>query len=262
MVKVNREAKLLLGLVQYDPEWEDKERNRQKLSWLLENNFKESDLVLFPEMTLTGFTMNASKFAESVDGESSEYFSSLAENYKTAVMAGIIEKEKDNFYNTLLHIDKRGKLIAKYRKIHPFSYSTEDKYYKRGERPVSTNVDGWNVGLSICYDLRFPELYRHYGKDRCELIVNIANWPVTRIEHWKALCRARAIENQCYFAGVNRVGKDLKLEYNGFCCVIDPMGNEVVTAYDEEKILSVEITKDIVADTRKILPFLDDIFLV
>jgi omega-amidase len=253
---------LLLDLVQYDPVWEDKTRNREKLSWLLENNFKGSDLLIFPEMTLTGFTMNASKFAESIDGEGFEYFSSLASTYKSGVIAGIIEKEKDYFFNTLLYIDKEGRLAAKYRKIHPFSYSTENKYYKRGGKPVSTNVDGWNVGLSICYDLRFPELYRLYGKDRCELIINIANWPVTRIEHWKALCKARAIENQCYFAGVNRVGKDLKLEYNGFCCIIDPMGNEIISAYDEEKILSAEITKDTVTEIRKNLPFLDDIFLI
>ncbi|MGA8263469.1 MAG: nitrilase-related carbon-nitrogen hydrolase [Ignavibacteriaceae bacterium] len=253
---------MLLSLVQYDPAWEDKERNKQKLSWLLENNFKESDLMIFPEMTLTGFTMHSSKFAEPTDGESFEYFSSLATTYKSGIIAGMIEEDKGNYYNTLLHIDKKGKLVVKYRKVHPFSYSTEDKHYKRGEKPVITNADGWNVGLSICYDLRFPELYRQYGKERSELIINIANWPVTRIEHWKTLVRARAIENQCYFVGVNRVGKDPKLEYNGFCCVIDPMGNEVVTGYDEEKILMAEVNKDIINDVRKRLPFLDDIFLI
>lgn len=253
---------MLLGLVQYDPEWEDKERNKQKLSWLLENNFKEADLLIFPEMTLTGFTMDSSKFAEPIDGESFEYFSSLASTYKSNVIAGIIEKEKDKLYNTLLHIDKKGKLVTKYRKIHPFSYSTEDKHYKRGEKTVTTSIDGWNVGLSICYDLRFPELYRQYGKEKTELIVNIANWPVTRIEHWKTLLKARAIENQCYLIGVNRVGKDPKVQYNGFCSVIDPMGNEVATSYDEEKILIAEITKDVVNDVRKNLPFLDDIYLI
>ena len=253
---------MLLGLVQYDPEWEDKERNKQKLSWLLENNFKESDLMIFPEMTLTGFTMNSTQLAEATDGESYEYFASLASTYKCHMIAGIIEEEKDKFYNTLLHIDKKGRLVTKYRKIHPFSFSTEDKHYKRGEKPVATIIEGWNVGLSICYDLRFPELYRSYGKERTELIVNIANWPVARIEHWKILARARAIENQCYFVGVNRVGKDPKLDYNGFCCVIDPMGNEIVTAYDEEKLLIADISKDTVNDVRKTLPFLDDIYLI
>ena len=253
---------MLLSLVQYDPAWEDKERNKQKLSWLLENNFKESDLMIFPEMTLTGFTMHPSKFAEPVDGESFQYFSSLAVTYKSGIVAGIIEKEKKSYFNTLLYIDKKGELVTMYRKIHPFSYSTEDKHYKRGEKPVTTNVDGWNAGFSICYDLRFPELYRNYAKERCELIINIANWPVTRIEHWKTLARARAIENQCYFVGVNRVGKDPRLEYNGFCCVIDPMGDEIVTGYDEEKILIAEINKDVINDVRKSLPFLDDIYLI
>ncbi len=262
MIKEICEVNMLLGLVQYDPEWEDKERNKQKLSWLLENNFKETDLLIFPEMTLTGFTMNSSEFAESVNGESFEYFSSLATTYKSGIIAGIIEKDRENYFNVLLYINKKGKLVKKYRKVHPFSYSTEDKHYKRGRKPVTANIDGWNVGLSICYDLRFPELYRFYGKEGNELLINIANWPITRIEHWKTLLRARAIENQCYFVGVNRVGKDPKLDYNGFCSVIDPMGNEVVTAYDEEKILMAEINKDTVGEVRKNLPFLNDIFLI
>lgn len=251
-----------LGLVQYDPEWEDKERNKQKLTWLIENNYKESDVLIFPEMTLTGFTMNSGDFAEPVQGESFEYFSGLAKQYKSHILAGIIELDKSKHFNTLLHINKKGELVKKYRKIHPFSFSTEDKNYTRGEKTVTTEIENFNTGLSICYDLRFPELYREYAKARAELIINIANWPVTRIEHWKTLLRARAIENQCYFAGVNRVGNDPKLQYNGFCTVIDPMGNEVVTGYDEEKILIAEVLKENVTEVRKDLPFLDDIYLI
>ncbi len=253
---------MLVGLVQYDPEWEDKERNKQKLSWLLENNLKEVDLLIFPEMTLTGFTMKSQELGESSDAGSFEFFASLSVKYNSNVFAGIIEKEKDKYFNTLLHIDRKGRLVSKYRKVHPFSYSTEDKHYSRGEKPVITKIDDWNIGLSICYDLRFPELYRGYSKDRIELMVNIANWPVTRIEHWKTLLKARAIENQCYFAGVNRVGKDPKLAYNGFCSIIDPMGNEVITGFEEEKILVAEISKDFVNDVRKNLPFLNDIYLL
>ncbi|HKJ82284.1 MAG TPA: carbon-nitrogen family hydrolase [Ignavibacteriaceae bacterium] len=253
---------MLLGLVQYDPEWEDRERNKQKLTWLIDNNYKESDVLIFPEMTLTGFTMNSAEFAEPVRGDSFKYFSRLAKNCKSHILAGIIEIYKENYFNTLIHIDKKGKLVKKYRKIHPFSFSTEDKYYTRGKKTVITEIEDFKTGLSICYDLRFPELYRKYAKERAELIVNIANWPVTRIEHWKSLLRARAIENQCYVAGVNRVGKDPKLHYNGFCSVIDPMGNEVITGYDEEKLIMTEISKDNVIEVRKTLPFLDDIYLV
>lgn len=253
---------MLLGLVQYDPEWEDRERNKQKLTWLIENNYKESDVLIFPEMTLTGFTMNSADFAEPARGESFRFFAGLAKKYNCHILAGIIELYKDKYFNTLVHINRQGKLLKKYRKIHPFSYSTEDKHYSRGEKTVTTEIEDFKTGLSICYDLRFPELYRRYAKDKAELIVNIANWPVTRIEHWKTLLRARAIENQCYVAGVNRVGNDLKLRYNGFCTVIDPMGNEIVTGYDEEKLLMAEISKDKVIEIRKELPFLDDIHLI
>ncbi|HKI78619.1 MAG TPA: nitrilase-related carbon-nitrogen hydrolase [Ignavibacteriaceae bacterium] len=253
---------MILGLVQYDPDWEDKERNKQKLDWLLENNFKESEVLIFPEMTLTGFTMNSSEFGEPLEGKSFVFFQTLAQKYKCDIIAGIIESEKNKHFNTLIHLDAKGKLVNKYRKIHPFSYSTEDKNYTRGEKTVITKIREFNAGLSICYDLRFPELFRNYGKERAELIINIANWPVTRIEHWKALLRARAIENQCYVAGVNRVGDDPKLHYNGFCTVVDPMGNEIVTGYDEEKIIVAEISKENVSDIRKELPFLDDIHLI
>ena len=123
-------------------------------------------------------------------------------------------------------------------------------------------MNDWNVGLSICYDLRFPELYRQYGKVKSELIIVIANWPDTRIEHWRALLKARAIENQCYVAGVNRVGKDLKLNYNGYSAVSDPMGNELTTQADIEKILTADISLKIVEETRTKLPFLNDIYLI
>ena len=140
------------------------------------------------------------------------------------MFAGIIEKDGKNYFNTLVHLDPNGKLKTKYRKIHPFSYSTENKYYKAGKSPVITKISGMKIGLSICYDLRFPELFRFYAKAKVDLIINIANWPDTRIEHWRTLLKARAIENQCYVAGVNRVGDDPKLHYNGYSSVFDPMG--------------------------------------
>jgi len=253
---------MITALVQYDPEWEDKERNKQKLNWLLENNFKQADLLIFPEMTLTGFTMSPEKFSEKENGESFDFFSEIASKYECNILAGLIIEQKGSYFNSLLHIDKKGKLVTIYKKLHPFSYSKEDKYYSKGDNPVTTKIEGWNVGLTICYDLRFPELYRLYAKERTELIVNIANWPVTRIEHWKTLLKARAIENQCYIIGVNRVGNGPQLAYNGFCSVIDPMGVEVISGYDEEKIILAEINKDEVSSIRKELPFLDDIHLI
>lgn len=250
-----------IGLVQYCPEWENKKKNKIKINHLLDD---ANDVALFilPELTLTGFTMKSHEFCETADGDSFEYFASLAVKKNAHLLAGIIEKDGNKIYNSLLHISPAGVLINKYRKIHPFTYSTEDKHYHCGEKTVVTQIEEWKTGLSICYDLRFPELYRHYGKERAELIVDIANWPVARIEHWHALLKARAIENQCYTAGVNRIGSDPKLNYNGYSSLFDPMGNEIICAVDIEKVLTANINIETVNSVREKFPFLRDIRLL
>jgi len=250
-----------IGLLQYSPIWESKEENKKKILQLLESEI-DVDLLIFPEMTLTGFTMKSDEFAESLQGESFKFFSELAVGKKTHIFAGVIIKSKRKSFNTLIHIKPDGKLLKLYRKIHPFSYSNEDQFFDPGSKPARTKVKNWQVGLSICYDLRFPELYRKYGKKRTYLIVNIANWPDTRIEHWRTLLKARAIENLCYVAGVNRVGDAQGLLYNGFTSIYDPMGKEIVAVENEEQIIIAEIDKNIVDETRKKFPFLEDIKLV
>lgn len=254
-------ANFKIGLVQFNTVWEDKSANTGKIKSLIKE-IPQIDLLIFPEMTLTGFTMKSSDFAEELDGDSYLFFSSVAKEKKCSVMYGFIEKGKKKNFNTLVHLNNQGKLFSTYRKIHPFSYSTEDVYYGKGKETVITKVKGIKTGLSICYDLRFPELYRYYGKERVHLIVDIANWPDTRIEHWRTLLKARAIENQCYVAGVNRVGDDLKLHYNGFSSVFDPVGKEIVCVKNEEKIIIAEIDKSQVDEVRKKFPFLEDIRLI
>jgi predicted amidohydrolase len=251
-----------IGLVQYSPVWEDKTASQKKINELIKNCKGKVDLLILPEMTLTGFTMNSKEMCEEPEGGSFQYFSELAIKNNCDVLAGIIEHESGKYFNTLLHITSTGKLKNSYRKIHPFSYSTENLHYQKGEKTVITSIRNFNVGLSICYDLRFPELYRQYGKARTELIVNIANWPVTRIEHWRTLLKARAIENQCYVAGVNRVGDDPKLHYNGYSSVFDPMGVELLSIENEEGIFVSEIDLVKVNEVRTKFPFLNDMRLI
>lgn len=252
---------LKIGLVQYAPVWENKAECIEKIKSIV-NNISDIDLLIFPEMTLTGFIMKSDKFTEDLVGATYLYFSSLAKEKKCAVMYGVIEKGKRKNFNTLVHLNNQGKIIATYRKIHPFAYSKENIFYGKGKEVVITRVKGLKIGLSICYDLRFPELYRYYAKEKVDMIVDIANWPDTRIEHWRTLLKARAIENQCYVAGVNRVGDDPKLHYNGFSSVFDPMGKEIVAVENEEKVIVAEIDKSYVSDVRKKLPFLNDIRLI
>ncbi len=252
---------LKICLVQYNPSWEAKTQNRDKIDLMLQK-VDGVDLLVFPEMTLTGFTMKSQNFAEDLSGESFNYFAGLAKQFNTNVVAGLIEIDSGEIFNTLIHLDKRGNLKALYHKIHPFSYSEEDKNYSAGDKPVVTEIDGWKTGLSICYDLRFPELCRIYAREKIHLIIVIANWPDTRIEHWRSLLKARAIENQCFVIGVNRVGTDIKLTYNGYSSIFDPMGNELISLKNEEKLIFGEINKSLVEDTRKTLPFLEDIKLI
>lgn len=250
-----------IGLLQYNSSWEDKEANKRKILEMLVG-IEEVELLIFPEMSLTGFSMEPEKIGEGIGGPSFRFFSELSVDKKSNVIAGIVEKRKERFYNTLIHVNPDGKLVKLYRKIHPFSYSGEEKYYRAGVRPAISKIRKWKIGLTICYDLRFPELFRKYGKKQVQLIVNIANWPDTRIQHWRTLLKARAIENQCYIVAVNRVGDDPKLHYIGFSSVFDPMGEEIVSVENEERVIIVDLDKKYVNEIREKFPFLNDIKLI
>jgi len=251
-----------ISLYQFSPLWEDKKGNQQKIIKLLENSNLDTDVLVFPEMTLTGFTMRSNRFSEQITGETTDFFQSLAKQYSIHIFTGFIEESNGNKVNSLIHVNREGGIEAKYHKIHPFSISGENRHYSPGNNPAITTVDGITFGMSICYDLRFPELYRLYGKKRVSVIINIANWPVPRIGHYVHLLKARAIENQCYAIGVNRVGTDKGNTYNGRSAVFDPLGEEIALMNDEEKILTTKIDTEYIEKVRKQLPFLDDIRLI
>ncbi len=257
-----KEAHMKIGLVQFSPTWENPNESINTIKKMFGSNLDKFDLIIFPELTLTGFTMNSKKFSEELDGISTQFFMNLAIEQKSNVIAGLIELSKEGTFNSLIHIDPIGLIIARYRKIHPFSFAGEDKYYKASEEIVVTKINNVKIGLSICYDLRFPELYRLHIKQNAEVIVNIANWPVTRIDHWRTLLKARAIDNQCFMIGVNRIGEDPYNQYNGYSSIFDPMGNELVSVSNEEKIIYYEIDLNEVAKVRNKLPFLKDMKLI
>ena len=254
-------SKLKIALVQYSPVWEAPEKTIEVIESLIEkSDLRDVSLLIFPEMSLTGFTMNSKKFAEEIDCVSFLYFMQLARRLKTNIFAGIIERDDKDIYNSLIHFDDKSLIRAIYRKIHPFSFANENRNYSSGNKPFVTSINKISFGLSICYDLRFPELYRIYGKQKADVLVNIANWPIARINHWNLLLQARAVENQCFMIGVNRIGIDPHLEYPGSSSVIDPMGN-VLGLNKTESILVVEIDSEMVRETRNKLPFLEDIKL-
>lgn len=253
-----------IGLFQYSPEWEDKETNKKKILEILNQAKSSFDLIVFPEMTLTGFSMKTS-LAEPFDVNESptlKFFTKIAKDLKTSIVAGFIEQENEKVFNTLFFVNSSGEIVGKYRKIHLFSFAKEDKFYSAGNKPLIVDNQNLKIGLSICYDLRFPELFRVYAKSKVDLIINIANWPVTRVDHYVHLLKSRAIENQCFVIGVNRVGYGGKEFYDGRSSVFDPMGNEIVCVKDEEKLIEVEINLTQIKNVREKFPFLDDIKLI
>jgi omega-amidase len=198
-----------VALVSLDPEWEDKvaslERCRERIARAAALG---AELVAFPEMTLTGFTLNATAITEAAgDSETITAFSALAAAHQVAVAFGVVLDGRDRPRNALVVVDGAGVERARYDKIHPFTNGGESLHYERGEDPVLVDLGGVAFGLSICYDLRFPELYAALAGE-CDVHLVIASWPAARIEHWLTLLRARAIEGQCYVLGVNRTGRD------------------------------------------------------
>ena len=251
-----------VSICQFAPTWENTKSSIASIDSLITSMPADSDLLIFPEMTLTGFTMKSSEYAEELDGISTMYFIKLAEKLKINIIAGIIERDNDKIFNSAVHFDRTGIISLRYRKIHPFSMANEEKYYNSSTMIESTKIDGVLTGLSVCYDLRFPELYRIYSKTGTKLLINIANWPVPRIYHWEQLLKARAIENLSCVIGVNRVGADPYNEYNGASYMFDSMGNELLSCGYEEGLYSAEIDFDEVDKTREKFNFLDDIKLL
>jgi predicted amidohydrolase len=208
--------------------WEDKKANFKRCKKFVKiAKEQKANLIIFPEMTLTGFSNNISKIAESYKKSwSIKKFKKLAKKNKMAIIFGVVLKKKNKGKNSLVFVDKNGKILNIYTKIHPFSFANEDKYFKAGKKIVKADFKNIKIGLSICYDLRFCNLYSKM--DDCEMVVNIANWPQKRVEHWKTLLKARAIENQTYIIGVNRIGKDgNNLEYLESSKIFNANGEEL-----------------------------------
>jgi len=254
--------KLTIGMVQYSIAWEDKEANKKTISRMLAERTEQWDILVFPELSLTAYSMRTEKLAEDLHGSTYQYFADLASKYNSDIAYGVVLAEDGKYYNALVYLIGTGECAAVYKKVHPFSYAKENLIYTGGETPVSVDRNGITIGLSICYDIRFPELYRHYGKKKAELIINIANWPVDRKLHWQVLTTSRAIENQAYVAAVNRIGNDPKIEYCGTSRIIGPLGDVLCEGGNDENVYSATIDLSELKEVRERYPFLDDMKLM
>ena len=211
-------------------------------------------------MFATGYSMNTEIVTKDEPEMTCAFLTQIAIDFQTYILGTYVEKSSisKKAYNTSILISPKGKELAKYQKIHPFSYMKEDIFYNPGENIVLTKINDLNIGLSICYDLRFPELYRILTFKGAHILVVQANWPKSRSHHWKSLLVARAIECQCFVIGVNRIGKGDNIYYSGDSMAINPDGRIIANAYSEEKVLIFEISKKYLLNYRKKLAFLKD----
>jgi len=242
---------MIISIAQMDIVLGDKGRNiRKGVSFIEEAVKRKSDIIVFPELWTTGYAKDVKELAEPLNGKTIKKLTETAKEKNIKIFGSIAE----NHYNTMHYISSKG-LEASYRKIHLFSLMNEERFFAAGNKIGLKE----NIGMMICYDLRFPELSRKLTINGAEILIICAEWPYPRIEHWRILLKARAIDNLVYVIGCNRVGSDGKFEYFGHSSVIDPWGRRMIEGGKDEALLTCEIDLSLVKEVRKKLPVLKDI---
>ena len=233
-----------IALYQMNIQWENKAANYLHVeAGLIKAQEKKTDLFLLPEMSFTGFSMNT-EVTKECNMETISKMSYYAKKYHTAIGFGWVKDCGEKAENHYTIVDRGGKMISNYAKIHPFSFSGEDKKFQGGEAINVCELGGVKFSTFICYDLRFPEIFQIASKEAHVILVP-ANWPEKRREHWKCLLRARAIENQVYIIAVNCTGEIGGVTYVGDSCVINPNGEVLMHLFEEESILEYELVDNV-----------------
>lgn len=247
--------KLKIALIQSELHWEDPDSNRKMFEEKINSIPDDVDLVVFPEMFTTGFTMNPDHIDSSEGKRTVEWMQGLAQQRSMALTGSIIFQEDGNYFNRLFFVEPNGEMNV-YDKKHTFTLAGENKVYKAGKSKLIVDYKGFKICPLICYDLRFPVWARNV--EEYHALIYVANWPKPRIDAWDTLLKARAIENMAYCIGVNRIGlDDLKHEYSGHSAVYDVLGKQMAYSGKEE-ILYIILDKEHIESTRKKLRFLED----
>jgi omega-amidase len=272
---------LTITTIQSNLIWEEKQANLRLLEKKIAGIEEKAEIVVLPEMFNTGFSMKPSLLAETMEGETIGWMKRVSSDYGVVLTGSIMIREADKFYNRLIWMLPNGQ-YGHYDKRHLFAFGEEDKHYSRGNKRLIASVKGWKINLQVCYDLRFPVWARNRVFDSAQtpgsgtstpaisgtgslsapeydLLIYVANWPERRSHAWKTLLCARAIENQCYVVGVNRVGTDGNNVYHsGNSLVIDPLGQVLYHMADEEDVNTITLQKEMLEDVREKFPFWKD----
>ena len=246
-----------ISLIQPNLFWEDKTRNFKKLEQLILPVHNKTDIVVLPEMFNTGFSMNPEILSERPLAETFQWMEDISKKGNFGLCGSYIVKQDGQFFNRYVFVSPEDGSWY-YDKHHLFSMAGEDKIFTKGNARLIFNFRGIRISPYICYDLRFPVWSRNHNE--YDLMINVANWPGSRSEVWDTLLKARAIENQCYVAGSNRVGIDgYGVRYCGNSMIIDPRGTLIESAKtDKEGSITAEISLPELSDFRQKFPVLND----
>jgi omega-amidase len=252
---------LSITTIQTNLIWEDKTANLNALEQKINAIETPTEIIVLPEMFSTGFSMQPSQLAETMDGETVSWMKRVSAQNKIILTGSIIIEEEGNYYNRLIWMLPNGQ-YGYYDKRHLFAFGQEDKFYTAGNKRLIAQVKGFKINLQVCYDLRFPVWARQQNKSgemEYDVLIYVANWPEKRSHAWKTLLCARAIENQCYVIGVNRVGADgNNIYHSGNSLVIDPLGQVLYNMADDEDVNTVTLSKEYLNEVREKFPFWKD----
>tara|TARA_X000000368_G_C22993560_1_gene695536 strand:- start:72 stop:848 length:777 start_codon:yes stop_codon:yes gene_type:complete len=247
---------LNVTLIQSNLFWEDVDKNHSHVEGLI-SKISETDIILLPEMFNTAFCPKSTHLAEKMEGKTISWMKEISKNKNCAISGTLMIEENGKVYNRLLWISKEGD-VSIYDKSHLFSLVKENKSITKGEKRLIIELYDWKICPLICYDLRFPVFSRNNVD--YDILIYLANWPIKRIDAWDTLLKARAIENQAYTIGVNRVGEDgNKIPFNGHSKVFDAFGKEILSATEnKEEILQINLSLDDLKLKRRQMNFLQD----
>lgn len=244
-----------ISIIQTALTWEDAAANRANFTQKI-NSIAETDLIILPEMFASGFTMNPQAVAETMDGDTVKWMQQTATAKNCAITGSLVIEEDGTFYNRLLFVLPNGE-IKSYNKRHLFSYAGEHEFYTAGAEKLLVDYKGFRICPLVCYDLRFPVFARN--NNDYDVLLYVANWPQVRTLAWDTLLRARAIENLSYTIGVNRIGQDANGHaYVGHSQIIDPLGNYITEPFEDDAVVTINLDKQTLLDTRQKFAFLND----
>ena len=249
---------LCIAMLQYSIVWEDKQANLNKVASWLEKEKPQADLLVLPEMFTTGFSMKAKELSEPDDGETIKEIKHWAKSFDIAITGSFIARGGNCFYNRAFFVTPDGETFF-YNKRHLFSIGSEHAVFSAGKKKVIVPYKGWNICMQVCYDLRFPVWTRNVDNEY-DLLLYVVNWPASRISSWDILLPARAVENQAYVCGVNRVGEDgLQVKHNGYSSLYDMKGKLLAGFEPEEEGMRVTtLSLNMLKEFRKKFPIWKD----